>query len=157
MEKQKKLHIRLELIWWMITLVIIIGLFIPIYTTQKDYPFWMSNTIFVLVFITFSRYIFLLKHTFIAHRQTLKAAIAILCIPLFIFLLDEFSAFRAIAEEIGIEEMFDHLSLNGQTNMTNYVKSEMLFFGAASIISCILMPFRMLVSFWRTYNNKGIV
>ncbi|MEZ4931510.1 MAG: hypothetical protein R2788_05200, partial [Saprospiraceae bacterium] len=60
MEKQKKLHIRLELIWWMITLVIIIGLFIPIYTTQKDYPFWMSNTIFVLVFITFSRYIFLL-------------------------------------------------------------------------------------------------
>ena len=155
MDEQTKLQIRLELIWWVVTVLIVAGVLFPIYNTleQRSYPFWISNSVFIVVFITFSRYIFLIKHTFLAHKQWLKVTLAILCIPLFIYLLDEFSFFRAIADEIGLEELFDHLSLKGQISMANYVKSEMLFFGAASIICSVFMPIRMLISFWRTHNR----
>ena len=156
MNKKTTLYLRLELIWWVITLIILAGVLFPIYKSEANYPFWVSNSIFIIVAITIARYVFLLKYTFLANLQWLKVAVAVLSIPLFIYLLDDFSFFRAIADEIGLEEIFDHLSINGQTNMANYVKSEMLFFGAASIICSVLLPVRMVVSFWRTHNNRGI-
>ncbi|MEO1263622.1 MAG: hypothetical protein AAFZ15_32720 [Bacteroidota bacterium] len=156
MNKKTALSIRLELIWWVVTLLVLAGVLFPIYRSEANYPFWLSNTIFVVVAITISRYVFLLKYTFLANQQWLKVAVAILSIPLFIYLLDDFSFFRAIADEIGLEEIFEHLSLNGQISMANYVKSEMLFFGAASLICSVLLPIRMVVSFWRTHNNRGI-
>ncbi len=155
-ERNKILQIRLELIWWVVTLLIVLGVLFPIYKTQVEYPFWVSNTLFVVIFVTVSRFVFLLKYTFLAYRQWLKVLLAILCIPLFIYLLDEFSMFRAVVDEIGLEEIFAHLSLKGQTSMANYVKNEMLFFGAASIICSVLMPLRMLISFWRTHNRGTV-
>lgn len=157
MEEQTKLHIRLEVIWWVVTLIVVAGVLYPIYKSEARYPFWFMNSLFIVVFITIARYIFLLKHTFLANNQWAKAIIAVLCIPLFIYLLDEFSFFRAIADEIGIEEIFEHLSLNGQLGMSNYVRNEMLFFGAASLISAAIFPFRMVLSFWRTHNKKETV
>ena len=158
MDNRTKLLIRLEVIWWLITGIILLGVLFPIYKTLGEikYPFWVSNCVFIVIFITFSRYIFLTKHTILAYRQWWKVVVAIICIPLFIYLLDEFSYFRRIADEVGLEELFDHLSLKGQISMANYVKSEMLFFGAGSIICSVIMPIRMLISFWRTYNRGTV-
>ena len=156
MNKKTTLHLRLELTWWVITFIILAGVLFPIYKSEANFPFWVSNSIFVVVTITIARYIFLLKYTFLANLQWLKVIVAILSIPLFIYLLDNFSFFRAIADEIGLEEIFEHLSLNGQTRMANYVRSEMLFFGAASIICSVLFPIRMVISFWRTYNRGTV-
>ena len=156
MLEQNKLQLRLEAIWWIVTVIIVLGILYPIYKVQPNYPFWFENTVFIVVFITFTRYIFLLKHTFLAYQQWLKVLVAVLCIPLFMYLMTEFNAFRVIAEEIGVEEMFNHLSLEGQTDKSSYVRTEMLFFGAASIICSVLMPFRMLISFWRTYNRGTV-
>ena len=156
MDKKTALRLRLELIWWVITLIILGGVLFPIYKSEANYPFWLSNAIFIIASITIARYIFLLKHTFLANRQWVKVIVAVLSIPLFIYLLNDFSFFRAIADEIGLEEIFEHLSLNGQSRMANYVRSEMLFFGAASIICSVLLPIRMVISFWRTYNRGTV-
>ena len=156
MEGKRNLQNKLELIWWVFTILFTLGVLYPIYTTKVEYPFWIANTLFIVVFITISRYIFLLKHTFLAHRQWLKAIVAVLCIPLFLYLMKELNIFRSIANEIGLEEMFDHLSLKGQTDMSNYVRSEMLFFGAGSLIALALMPIRLLISFWRTHNRGTV-
>jgi hypothetical protein len=40
--------------------------------------------------------------------------------------------------------------------MTQYIRSEFLFFGVGSVIVSILLPFRMIISVWRT-KNKGTV
>ena len=153
MENKTKLSIRLELTWWIVTTVVLLGVLFPIYQTKSEFPFWLLNSVFIIVFVTISRYIFLLKHTFLASLQWLKIIVAILSIPLFLYLLDEFSFFRSIADEIGLEEIFNHLSLESQTRMANYVKQEMLFFGSASILSTFLLPIRMVISFWRTHNR----
>lgn len=151
--KSTNLQIRLELIWWAITAVTAIAVLFPIYKTKTDYPFYISNILFVVATITLTRYIFLLKHTFLAKRQWLKVIVAVACIPLFLYLMKELNFFQKIAGDIGLEEMFDHLSLSGQSTMSKYVRTEMLFFGTASVITAALMPFRMIISFWRTHNR----
>lgn len=147
------LQIRLEIIWWLITIVAVVAVLFPIYNVKADYPFYFSNTLFVVAAITFARYIFLLKHTFLAKRQWLKVFIAVACIPIFLYLLKEFNFFQKIAGDIGLEEMFAHLSLEGQLTFAKYTRTEMLFFGTASVITAALMPLRMVVSFWRTHNR----
>lgn len=158
MEKQpNNLHARLELVWWLITAVVVAAVLFPIYKSNAEYSrFYLPNALFVIVTITLGRYIFQLKHTFLAYRQWLKAVIAVLCIPLFLHLMKELNFFQKIAGDIGLEEMFAHLSLEGQTALSKYVRAEMLFFGTASVITSALMPFRLLISFWRTHNRGTV-
>lgn len=156
MDKHAGLLLRLELIWWLATLLVVIGVLFPIYNSETDYPFWFQNSLFIIVSITAARYIFLLRHTFLAYRQWLKVAITVICIPLFLYLMKEFRLFSTVASDLGLEEMFNHLSLKGQVNMSNYVRSEMLFFGSYSMISVTVMPIRMIISFWRTHNRGTV-
>lgn len=156
MEKRNSLHLRLELLWWLVTALVVVGVLYPIYKINADYPFLFINAIFIVSLITLGRYILLLRHTFLAYRQWLKVIVAVLCIPLFLFLMKELNIFRAVANELGLEEMFSHLSMAGQTNMSKYVRSEMLFFGTGSIIGAALMAVRMVISFWRTHNRGTV-
>jgi len=156
MDKKKSLSIRLELVWWIATALLLVGVLFPIYKVEADYPFWITNILFILVSVTFTRYIFLLKHTFLARHQWGKVAIIILCIPLFIYLIKVMHQFQLYLDGIGLQDIFGHLSYNGQERMTKYVQAEMLFFGAASIIVTVLLPFRMLISYWRTLNRGTV-
>jgi len=156
MDKKKSLSIRLELVWWIATALMLMGVLFPIYKVEANYPFWITNILFILVSVTFTRYIFLLKHTFLARFQWGKVAIIILCIPLFIYMIKVMHQFQLYLDEIGLQDIFAHLSYNGQEHMTKYVQAEMLFFGAASIIVTGLLPFRMLISYWRTLNRGTV-
>ncbi|MFQ5446208.1 MAG: hypothetical protein ACE5FF_04680 [Saprospiraceae bacterium] len=156
MDKRLSLSIKLELVWWVVTVLLLAGILFPIYKTQTNYPFWYTNTLFIVVFITFTRYIFLLKHTFLAWLQWAKVAIIFLCIPLLMYLIKVLHHFQRYLDGVGLQDVFSHLSYKGQVHMMNYVQAEVLFFGAASIIVTILMAFRMLISFWRT-RNRGTV
>ena len=49
-----------------------------------------------------------------------------------------------------------HLHVTKQTSLINYIKNEMIFFGVGSIITGIILPFRMIISLWRM-RNKGTV
>jgi len=55
------------------------------------------------------------------------------------------------------EMIKEAVSKNRLENVVNYVRSEMLFFGVGSIIVAIIMPFRMVMSVWRTYNTADKV
>ena len=73
MNREQSLHFRLEIIWWIFTLILAAGILYPILREVDDYPFLVINIIFVIVFVTFTRYIFLLKHTFLAKQQLIKS------------------------------------------------------------------------------------
>lgn len=157
MDKRKILLIKFELLWWAITFLIIGFVLYPIYKLEPvHFPFWQINIIFILVFVTFTRYIFLLKHTFLGYIQWMKVLVILLCIPLLFFLVEKLHFFQDYTDKIGLEKMFDHLSLHGQADIINYIDSEIIFFGVGSLISAVIMPFRMLVSFWRTHNRGTI-
>jgi len=156
MNQKKILIIRLEIIWWIFTSIILGGILYPILTKIEGYPFLFSNIFFVVSFFTLTRYIFLLKHTLLAQRELLKIALIFLCIPLLFFLVKELLFFRNYLDETGLETLVENKSLEEQNRMVRYIRSEMLFFGVGSVISGLLFPFRMLVSVWRV-RNRGTV
>ena len=157
MDKQRILFIKFELLWWAVTFLIIGFVLYPIYKLQPvQFPFWKTNIIFVIVFVTVTRYIFFLKHTFLGYIQWLKVLVILICIPLLFYLVEKLHFFKDYMDKIGLEDKFEHLSLQGQTDIINYIDSEMIFFGVGSLISSVILPFRMLISFWRTHNRGTI-
>ena len=63
---------------------------------------------------------------------------------------------RGFDTELGMMQMFDFLSEQKQVGMANYVKAEMTFFGAGSVVSAIVLALRLIVSFWRTHNRGTV-
>ena len=156
MNKEQSLTLRMELIWWIFTAVFTFAILFPIINTIGDYPFLFPNILFIVIFITFARYIFLLKHTFLANRQILKVIIFFLCLPLFAYLVNELISVRTFLDEQGIEVLVKKLEYEKHWGFANYVKTEMYFFGAASLVVTALLPFRLLLSVWRN-RNRGTV
>ena len=80
MNKEQSLTLKMELVWWILTAVIAFAVLFPIMKSVDKYPFLFPNLVFMFFFITFTRYIFLLKHTILANRQLLKVIIFFLCL-----------------------------------------------------------------------------
>ncbi len=157
MDKKKALSLRLELLWWLVTAIIVFVVIYPILSKIENYPFLVINTIFIIIFITLTRYMFLLKHTFIAHNEKIKVVLIVLCLPIIFYLISQLYNFQIFLDEEGITNLI------GKTNITVYdeqllkfVRSEMLLFGVGSIIATFLFPFRMVLSIWRV-RNRGTI
>jgi len=156
MEKQQSLQIRMELLWWVFTAVVVFGVLFPILKSVDSYPFLFPNVIFIIVFITFARYLFLLKHTFLADRQVLKVIIFFSCLPLFAYLTGQVNGVSAYYDENGIDALVKNLPYDDHIGFANYIKNQMNFFGAASLVVTVILPFRLLLSVWRN-RNRGTV
>ena len=148
--------IQLEFYFWVFTLVVAAGILLPILSTLPDYRFLLPNIVYIVVAITMTRYLFLLKHTFLAKRQVLKVAISLLCIPLLFYLVQALNGFQTFLDEEGPEAIVGPLAYSSRSGLMTYIRSEMLLFGVASIISAFVLPFRLILSVWRT-RNRGTV
>ena len=69
MQDKSKLAGQLEFVWWLFTAILAAGIVYPILNRIDNYPFLLTNVVHVIIFITFTRYIFLLQYTFLAHRN----------------------------------------------------------------------------------------
>lgn len=144
--------LQLELIFWLFTIIIGIAVLIPVYNNIPDYPFWVQNIVFIITSITVTRYIFLLKHTFIAKRQLVKVALIFLFIPIIFYLIQGMNYFQTYLDEEGIDALVGHLPYESRDNIFKYMRSELLLFGTMAVISSILFPLRLILSIWRTHN-----
>lgn len=140
--------------WIIATIILIIGVMYPIISTVDNYRFFWTNILFVFVFATLFRYIFLLKYTLIAYNLKIKLAVLAISFPLIILLIARFNDFRNYIDEQGIQSLFEHLSAKQNDSLSNYIKNETIFFSVASIMVSIMLPIRMLISVWRQYNKK---
>lgn len=156
MDDRKSLHIKLELIWWVFTLILTIGVLYPIVSKVETYPFLMINIIFIIVFVTFTRYVFLLKHTFIAKKQLLKIVLAILCLPITLYLIDRINNFQTFIDEQGSKAVVGSLPFEQQESMMSYIRSLLIFFGVGAVIITIIFAIRLIISIWKL-RNRGIV
>jgi hypothetical protein len=148
--------LKVELIWWVFTFILIVLVLIPIYLNAPLFPFFYQNTILVAAFVTFSRYIFLLPLTLIARQKWIKVFIIGVSAILFFVLTTALGDFRNFLDEEGLQSLVEPLNVEAQTRTMNYIKSEMLFFGVGSIIAGVILPFRMVISLWRV-RNRGTV
>ena len=154
MESTIKKQIILELIWWVVTAIVAAAVLIPILNSLDGYPFLTSNIVFIVVFITMTRYVFLLKHTILAKAELVKVGIVLVSIPFIFLLIEGLSNFQNYLDEEGLDKFMPLLNLDKQQDMINYIKSEMLFFGVGAIIVAIVFPVRMVISIWMNRNSN---
>ena len=148
------LYLRIELIWWLFTAILMAAVLLPIFTSIHDqYPFYFINLIYIATFITLTRYTFLLHQTFLAKRQVLKVIVFFLCVPLIFFLVQELNGFQTFLDEKGWDTVVGNLAYAKRNGMINYMRSQMILFGVGSIIISVLFPLRLVVSVWRTRNR----
>jgi hypothetical protein len=147
---------QLELLWWVITILITAAVLLPIYLKVDGYPFYFLNTVYIVAFITLTRYIFLLPFTFLANREVLKVILFFLAIPFIFYLIQALNQFQLFLDEEGPEALIKNLEGKTLSDMTTYIRSEILLFGVGSIISSLIFPFRLLISVWRK-RNRGTV
>lgn len=156
MESKQKLGIQLEVLFWIFTLLVAVGFIYPIYRTGAPYPFYYITILFIVVFVTLTRYIFLMKLTFLAHLKWVKAALILISIPFLFYLIQQLNMFQTFQDEEGLDQYFRFIPLLERIDLTKYIDRMVTFFGTASIIAAIIFPFRMMISIWRNWN-KGTV
>ena len=147
---------KLELIWWLFTVVVVIAVIFPIYNNLSSYPFLWQNILFIVVLITLTRFVFLLEHTVLANRTKLKVGIVLISVPVIFLLIEQLSAFQTYMDEVTFDQFMTALPLAKQQSMNKYLHSEMLFFGVGAVIISIIFPFRMILSVWRNRNTQKV-
>lgn len=148
---------KLEILWWLVTLVITIGVIYPIVSKVESYPYLLENIIFVVVFITVTRHVFFLRHSFLARAFVPKIVLIILCIPVIAYLFHHINGFQYFLDEMKTTDWNQYLGNSPfaqQVSLKKYMRAEMLFFGVAAVIACLTFMGRMVLSLWRL-KNKG--
>lgn len=147
------LRFRIELIWWVLTVLITGLILLPILWQIPDYRFLWQNLAFIVVFVTLARYIFQLRYSFLAPMRNFKVAVMFGCLITAFLLVQEINLFQTYLDENGIESVVGSLSKEKQAPMMSYIRSEMLLFGVGAAISCIILPLRLILSIWRRWNG----
>jgi hypothetical protein len=146
----------LELTWWLITALIVGAVIYPIWPYLDGFPVLSDNIMFVVVFITLTRYIFLLENTFLARLKYLKVLFVLVATPFIFFLVEQHQAFQTNLDNIGPEYITKGVEDAKVLQMASYIKSEFTLFAVGSIVAAAVFPLRMIVSVWRQIN-KGTV
>ena len=147
---------QLELLWWLITILVVAGILLPIYFNIENFPFYQLNIIVIVCFITISRYLFLLPYTFLAKREILKIIVVFLCIPLVFYLVQELNSFQTFIDEEGVERLVGRRTADEQMPWVYFIQNEILLFGVGAVIATGLFPFRLILSVWRG-RNRGTI
>jgi len=156
MNKSTTIKIALELVWWVITALVVWVVLQPIYKAMYVWQFETWNILFVVFLITLTRYIFLLKHTLISDQQVFKIVLMLLMFPLTFLLIERINEFLVFIEEQSWEPITGHLPHAQQPAIEEYIWGEMLFFGVGSAIAAPAFAVRLMISIWRT-KNRGTI
>ncbi len=146
--------INFELLWWVITAVVTTLILLPIYLNIGEaYPFYRDNIILIVIAITWTRYIFFMKHHWLTFSNYVKAFFMVLSIPTFLYIMGAFYDFQSFYDDGLFDGVLSILPYDKQSNMLLYIRTEMIFFLAFAFICNFMLPFRMLMSIWRKINK----
>jgi hypothetical protein len=149
--------LELEVYWWLLAGLIAVLVVAPIMLNTTTFPFYLSNVLYVIAFLTLTRYIFLLPYTWFARKEIIKIVMVFLCIPIAFFAVQELNLFQTFLDENGTEALVGNgLPLKKRESLGKYIHSEILLFGVGTTVSSVIFPFRLILSIWRGRNTGGI-
>lgn len=128
---------------------------LPIYIkTGTNYQFLIPNIFAIIIFVTFARWIFLWQFSPFSRINWFRFLLIFLPIPLFMYQIDSLLDFTGYIDEHGSMGFFMDVLDEWNYAFAKYIRYQFLFFSTASLITIILLPMRMIRSFWRTINTK---
>lgn len=160
MEQQKKLGITLELIFWIVTAILCVGILYPIFNNFNNFPFLWQNTLAIVILVTYTRYTFLWRYTLFAKSTVIRLIFLVTAIPLVFYLIQNMNGFQSYLDDYGYDAFMEILKKpltdDQKVGLLQYIRSEFVFFSTGAAIVGIVLPLRMILSFWRTKNNEGV-
>ncbi|KXK39641.1 MAG: hypothetical protein J5I52_00635 [Saprospiraceae bacterium] len=131
---------------------------LPIYLKSGDhYNFYISNTINIILFITLTRWIFMLRYSPFSRSKWIRFALVFIPIPLLMYQMDRFYEFRFFVDDIGVLSFFGNEQTIENFHFGRFIKYQYFFFSTGAMVTTVLLPVRMIISFWRTYNTEDKV
>lgn len=150
-----KLKWQLEMLAWVFTAVLAAGLLYPIRELLSDYRFLTTHLIFIVAFVTLTRYFFLLRFSFLAGKQKLKVVLFFLSIPLVFYFVSEINGFQTTLDEEGSAGLIGRTLPYEEEGVLLYIRNQFLFFAVATVITTVLFALRLVRSVWR-FHNRGV-
>jgi hypothetical protein len=147
-----------EILSWGFAVVFAALFMIPIFMRSgSNFPFYFSNTTSIIVFLTFTRWIFLWTYSPFSRSKWPRLILIFLPIPLFMYHIDGLFEFQKFVDEEGTIAFFKGSNDMSDYNFGRFIKYEYIFFCVGALVTIVLMPMRMVISFWRTTNTKDKV
>lgn len=152
-----KKKVILEVVWWIATIIIVALFLLPIYTSVgAKYMFFVPNVFFIVLFVTYTRYMFLMKHTWLADNKWAKVVLVFVSIPLFFYASDALFNFQDFVDRDDHISMLNHLSPDRAMEVSKYIKYQFLFFGTGGMMVIFMFPVRLIISIWRKLNRGTV-
>jgi hypothetical protein len=153
----KKDILLLELIWWFATAIIVALVLMPIFKAGfTDFPYLIQNGLFIALFITFTRYAFLLRYTFLAYLEKAKIAFVLFTLLIVGIISIQITEFQRFLDENALTDIMASVDADARLPLLAYLKSEFIFFAVAAIVAAIFLSGRLLYSVWRLRNRDKI-
>lgn len=147
----------LEALSWVVIAIVVVAVLLPIFTDlQSTFPYYLYNTVCIIVFLYFTKHIFLLRHAVFSHKGKVKFVLLLLCIPLLLYLVDGHYEVQRYFDEDELYYDLQGLHPDTQVSLSKYIRYEMVFFAVSAFIVTIFFPIRLIVSEWRI-RNRGTV
>ena len=130
----------------------------PIWSNFPEFKFNVVNIVNITAFVTFTRYIFLLKYTFIAKMEKVKIGFVLFTLMIVIAITTQIQSFNVWIDGGDPDVLLSSVGKSSaRESLLNYIKSEFLFFVVAAIVSAIVLAGRLMVSVWSVRNRGGQV
>ena len=138
-----------EIIWWCITAVIVAVVMLPVWKIFPAFPYQQTNIMYIITFVTFTRYAFFLKYTFLADASYIKIGFILVTMSLILWLIFSMQDFQIWREQGDMDKMLPGVSFEKRESILSYLKSEFVFFAIGSIVAAIFLAGRLFFSFRR--------
>lgn len=152
MSKQVYIKIIRELLWWTFSIIVAYIILHPILDVLY-YKYLLTNLLFILLFITYFRYIIFFKEILLFRNKWVRIAIFLLNIHLFIVVLANLQLLTVLLDTFSLDEFASgykiELSQMEQARIWKYMYREIVATAVGSLIMIIGINIRILVSYFR--------
>ena len=155
-QNEKAKLLAIEGISLLMTAVVVVVVMYPIWTQFPEFRFQWTNVLYIIAFLTFTRYTFLLRYTFLAKAQNVKIGFILLTLIIILGLVTQIQDFNVWIDAGDPERLMPLVPQSKRDGLLNYIKSEFLFFAVGAVVASAFLAGRLLMSVWRTRNKEGV-
>jgi hypothetical protein len=148
--------LAIEGISLLMTAVVVGVVMYPIWTQFPEFKFQWTNVVYIVAFVTFTRYTFLLRYTLIAQAQNVKIGFILLTLMIILGLTTQIQDFNVWIDAGDPERLMPLVPISKRDSLLSYIKSEFLFFAVGAIVAAVFLSGRLMQSVWRTRNKQGV-
>ena len=155
-QNEKAKLLAIEGISLLMTAVVVVVVMYPIWTQFPEFRFQWTNVLYIVAFLTFTRYTFLLRYTFLAKAQNVKIGFILLTLIIILGLVTQIQDFNVWIDAGDPERLMPLVPQSKRDGLLSYIKSEFLFFAVGAVVASAFLAGRLLMSVWRTRNKEGV-